>query len=584
MIRVATKPMSKVAVEAANNAVPVANTPAGKKAWMDAYIKAGGSHKTIVNKAPPANSAQQAIKLSQANQAANKQSPGSPGKIVAECRTTLCTADMLVISEKGRSYKLELTRTKSQAAPDNPDNIFQVISGWDQDTAVDINFLTKSCYRGTPLPCSAVRVQGGNVDMTVSPGTGSTKVFCKKPSESWSGFLSDRIPLPFFISHCLFPDQIDPETYTVNTVGCNGHYPLSTRIEAFTHVSWGGKLALKFDSEGEKSPEIKKDEIFKTTAGLTKNLMMQYGSKKYGIEFDGKSETVGKMSNRGLGGLIKKGHALVEGIDFLKKLNEHAKGRKIPDVSAVPKVKCTLTLPSIEISGKVQNVEIKDKYMVGSEVDFTVSVVFLGIKVEGDVLDFLAYFYCPPLFKIKDAAAEGVKSEYGSAKAVIALKVSGDVKISGDLQCKASGQSNSVTGSISAFGGLGLKGEVYVEGRIWRVYAGAGAFAAAMSQKSASEECGFTGKLEPVKYEGGKGFDWGGSLKFNGLALYYAVYTYCGAKSMETDDSAKQKDKGGGYGGKNESNLSLDLKEKHIELKKGAELLQPWSYPEENKG
>jgi hypothetical protein len=584
MIRVAIKPISKAAVEEANKAVPVADTPAGKKAWMDAYIKAGGSHKTIVNKAPPANSEQKAIKLSQKNQAANKQSPGSPGKIVAECRTTLCAADILVITEKGRNYKLELTRNKPQAVPDNPDNIFQVISGWDQESAVDINFLTKSCYRGTPLPCSAVRVQGGNVDETVSPGTGSVKVFCQDPSENWPGFLSDKIPLPFFISHGLFPDQVDPEIYTVNTVGCNGHDPLSARIEAFTHVSWGGKLALKFDSEAENGPEIKKDEIFKTTAGLTKNLTMQYGSKKYSIGFDAKGETIGKMSDRGLGGLIKKGHALVKGIDFLKKLDQLAKGRKIPGVSAVPKVKCTLTLPSVEISGKVQNVEIKDKYTVASEVDFTVSVMFLAINVEGDILDFLAFFYCPPLFRIKEAAQNGVKSESGSLKAVIALKVSGVVKISGDLQCKASGQSNSVTGSINALGGLGLKGEVYVEGRIWRVYAGAGAFAAAMSQESASEECGFTGKLKPIKYEGGKGFDWGGNLKFNGLALYYAVYAYCGTRSQKTDDLAKRKDKGGGYGVKNESNLSLELKEKHIELKKGADLLQPWSYPEENKG
>jgi hypothetical protein len=90
--------------------------------------------------------------------------------------------------------------------------------------------------------------------------------------------------------------------------------------------------------------------------------------------------------------------------------------------------------------------------------------------------------------------------------------------------------------------------------------------------------------LEPVKYEEGKGFDWGGSINFNGLALYYAVYAYCGTRSQKTDDLAKRKDKGGGYGVKNESNLSLELKEKHIELKKGADLLQPWSYPEENKG
>jgi hypothetical protein len=290
------------------------------------------------------------------------------------------------------------------------------------------------------------------------------------------------------------------------------------------------------------------------------------------------------MSNQGLGGLIKKGHALVEGITFLKQLDQLARGRKIPGVSTVPKVKCTLTLPSVEISGNVQNVEIKDKYTVASEVDFKVSVKFLIINVEGDILDFLAFFYCPPLFKIKEAAQKGVKSESGSLKAVIAIKVTGKVEIKGDLQCKASGQSNSVTGSISTFGGLGLIGDIYVEGRIWRVYAGAGAFAAAMSKESASEECGFTGKLEPVKFEGGKGFDWGGSLNFNGLALYYAVYTYCGTRSQETDDFTERKAAGGGIGGKKKSDLNLDFKEKHIELKKGADLLQPWSYPEENKG
>ncbi len=574
MIRVATKPMSEAAVKEANNAVPAADTPAGKKAWMDAYIKAGGSHKTIVNKAPPANSDQQAIKLSQKNQAANKQSAGSPGTIIRQCTSTLCPADILVISEKGRKYKLELSKNKPKGIPDNLDNVFQVISGWDQESAVDINFLTKGCYRGIPLPCSAVRVQGGNVEKTIPPGAGSVRVFCKTPSQGWAGFLSDKIPLPFFISHCLFPDQVDPETYSVKTVGCNDHYPLHAQIEAFTHVSWGGKLALKLDSE-------KKGQQHESTLALTETLSMQYGSKKYSIEVGAKESAKNDLPNRGMGGLIKQGYALVEGASFLKNLNEYAKG-KLPSVSSAPKIKCTLTWPSIEFSGKVENVEIKDRYKVESEGSFTISVVFLGLEVEGDILDFLAYFYCSALYRIKEAAEEGLESKYASLKAVIALKISGEVKISGELQCKFNEQNSSVTGSISSFGGLGLKGEVYAEGRIWRVYAGAGAFASLMSQKNASEKSGFTGTLEPVKYESGKGFDWGGKLEFNGLSFYYAVYSYVGTKSIETKDATGSKKKSKSLGGIEEADTSYDIKEKHEELTKGADLLEPWTYPKES--
>jgi hypothetical protein len=569
MIRVATKPMSKVAVEEANNAVPVADTPAGKKAWMDAYIKAGGSHKTIVNKAPPANSAQQAIKLSQTNQAANKQSPGSPGKIVAECRTTLCTADILVISEKGRNYKLELTRTKSQAVPDNPDNIIQVISGWDQETAVDINFLTKSCYRATPLPCSAVRVEGGTVDMTIPPGSGSVKVFCKTPPTSID---QNTLPLPFFFSHCLFPSRAEAENYTVKTIGCGGHQSLCAQIEAFPKVSWDGELKLNLNFVNA-SPRSGNHE---TTFGLTTNVNMTYGKQRYKL---GVESPRGKLNNHGIEGLLAWAFSLVDRAEVLKKLSDYVtrKGGL---------VEVSLIWPSIEISGGAKNDEIKDKYMVSSKTDVKIKATILGVGVKGDILDFLAACYCKPLLEIKKLAAKGASAgKYASAKAVIAIVADIKTKIGGDLTYESDGQTPKVTGSIIASGTFGLKGEVYAEGRLWLVVAGdvvagAGVLGEFQSAKDMGTGCGLEGTLTPVIYTKGEGFDWGGKIKFNGLAFYYALYVYYGMEDAKTLDRDEENNSGrGGTAKKKPEPNNGKSKSEKKEVKDKIILWDPCTYP-----
>jgi len=63
--------MNKAAVELANKAVPLATTPAERKAWMDAYIEAGGTYKTLGIKPVSIDPYQQAKKLSQKNQIAS---------------------------------------------------------------------------------------------------------------------------------------------------------------------------------------------------------------------------------------------------------------------------------------------------------------------------------------------------------------------------------------------------------------------------------------------------------------------------------------------------------------------------------
>ncbi len=574
MTRIATYPMNPEAVEQANMAVPVVSKPAERKAWMDAYIEAGGSHKDIEVKLPAADPQKQAKKLSLKNQNANKQASGPPGATKTTCNVTACPADALIVSEKDRSYKLELTRAKPAALPDNPGNIFQVISGWDEKSAVDISFLTKKCSRRAPLPCSVVRVKGGSVDKTIYPGSGKTKVYCQEPTEDWF----EKIPLVYFIVHLLFPDKVKPEVYSVDTDGCSEHTPLHARIEAFPHIAWQGGTTLGFGAE------IAGENDVKATFGLKGDLSVTYGSKKYSLEAGASDSTKGELGQRGLEGLLKKGFALIEGAAFLKKLDEYAAGRiHLPGADFRPKVTCTLTWPSISVSGKAENIEIKNKYSVTEEIGFTISVLFFGLEVKGDILDFIAAFYCPPLYRIKAAAQEGVKSKYGEIKAVIAMEISGEVSIKGELEYKSHGQNQNVTGSISAFGGFGLKGVIYVEGRVWRVYAGAGASASLMSQKGVTEKSGFTGTLKPLIYEEGKGFDWGGGIEFNGLAFYYAVYAYYGTRSLETDDSTKQKKRGNGLGEQEETDTGYDIKEKKEKMVKGADLLQPWAYPQEQK-
>jgi len=332
-----------------------------------------------------------------------------------------------VVSEKGRSYKLELTSKKPTAVPGNPGNILQVIGGWDETSAVAIHFMTKRCSRRASVPCSSVRVIGGTIDRTISPGSGTVKVYCKKPAEHWV----ERIPLVYFIVHLLFPNKIESETYSVDTEGCSSHKSLHARIEAFPHICWEGGVTL---SLGAKMTG--KDDV-KTVLGLNGDLSVEYGSKKYSLEAETSDSTKDELGNRGIEGLIKKGYALIEGASFLKKLKDYAAGRiHVPGSGYRPQISCTVAWPSMKVSGKAEDVEIKNKYMVVQEVGFTISVVFFTLEVKGDVLDFIAYFYCPALYKIKAAAQEGVKSEYGELKAVIAMEISGEVAIKGGLEYK----------------------------------------------------------------------------------------------------------------------------------------------------
>jgi hypothetical protein len=581
--------MNRAAVDQANRLVPVATTPAGRKAWMDAYIEAGGPYKTIALQSPepqqqatnnpPAvpqrtDPGQQAAQLSLKNQAANQQTSGSADAVKMPCVLSVCTADALIVSEEDRDYKLELTSTQPTALPDNPKNILQVISvwegisGWHGTSAKEITLMTKECSRAAPSGCSAIQLSGGTVSQQIPPGSGKVKVYCKEPSAHWT----DGIPIVAFIIHFLFPDKVEPVIYSVDTVGCDYHSSLHARIEVFPELAWEGATTLSFDSErvvGAAGNEVK------STLALKGELSVQYGGNKYSIEANANSSSKEQLGECGIEGLVKHCFRFIEGASFLKRLNGYVEGRDpIPGVSSKPEINCKLIWPSIKFSGKSGNTEVKDKYMVVQETTSTISVTFLSLEVKGDVFDFLAYLYCPALYTIKKAAQDGVKSEFGEVKAVIGMELSGEVTIKGDLEYKSSTLDQKVTGRISAFGGLGLKGEAYVEGRVWRVYAGAGAWASLMSTKSASERAGFTGTLEPIICSANKGFDWSGSIGFNGLAFYYALYAYYGAKSMKTDQ-AQEANAGGRRAG-----ADNDLKDKEEQIVKGAELLKSWKYPE----
>ncbi len=368
--------------------------------------------------------------------------------------------------------------------------------------------------------------------MTISPGTGSVKVYSKAPPTSWD---KNTLPLPFFFSHCLFPGKEEPESYTVKTVGCGGHESLCAQIEAFPEVSWDGELKLGLNCTN--APGADNHE---TTFGLTSDVNMKYGKQRYKL---GVESPRGKLNKQGIEGLLAWGFSLVDRATVLKKLSDFiAHKASFLEVSII--------WPSIAISGGAENAEIKDKYLVKPKTDVKIKATILGVEVKGDILDFLAAWYCKPLLDIKKLAAKGGSmGKYGSAKAVIAIVADINVKIGGDLTYESDGQTPKVSGSITSSGTFGLKGEVYAEGRLWLVVAGdvvagAGALGELQSAKDIGTGCGLEGTLTPVVYTKGEGFDWGGKIEFNGLAFYYALYVYYGMEDAKTLDQDKKNNTG----------------------------------------
>ena len=528
---------------------------------------------------PPMDPKQQA-KLSQSNTNATKKPSGGKNAVVTNCSATTCSTKTLVIqddNDKKRSYKLGVDINDPKKNPQG--NLIQMIGDWKENPAK-----AKFVF---PLCCtepSIFLVKGDNVETPVDKSGAIVKLFGKEPANHWAAHTF--VPLSVFFEDFLWPTSVKPNRYSVSLKGCPTHLSMNANVEVFTPLSWSGELAFAFMSESasidlEYTP--KKQRKFDTVFSIKGKAELNYGTRKWSVEPKFDKTTATKLRGKSASGLAKKIFNLAEDLAFLRNLDDYSKGKlTLPKNFARPSVKCTINWPSLKIAGSAKNVASEKTWQVGAEYDFSLSGNLIGASLSGDVLDFLAYIYCPALFKIKQIAAEDLKGDSYSAAIILMLEITANVETSYDIKFTGNNDQMKAEGKLKAQGGFGIKAELSAEARAkvlrWEAYAGAGAVGQLMSDGSNSETSGLFGELSPVLVSNTDGWDWGGKVGFNGLAFYYAVYSYAGVRSAESKHfKEKQKSLKNPLASTSSSAGGTENKTEATGI---ITLIKPWVYPE----
>jgi len=526
----------------------------------------------------PMDSNQQA-KLRKSNKNATKKPSGGKNAVAVQCSATTCTTKTLIIQDdnnKKRSYKLSVDINDPKKNPQG--NLIQMIGDWKENPA-KAKFVFPQC--GTKP--SIFLVKGENVEKPVDKNNAIVDLFGKQPANNWA--VHTFVPFSVFLEDFLWPTSVKPNRYSVSSKGCPAHFSMNANVEVFTPLSWSGSLTFEFMKESASNdikPTPKKKREFETVFSIKGNAELNYGTRKWSVEqkFDKKTES--KLNSKGAAsGLAKKMFNIMEDLAFLRELDDWSKGKlELPKTFARPSIKCEITWPTLKIAGNAKNVASEKTWQVGAEYELSFSGNLIGASLKGDILDFLAYGYCPALYKIKKMAAEDLKGESFSAEIILMLEITANAKTGYDIKATGNNDKKKVEGTLKVQGGFGIKAELSVEGRAkvwrWEAYAGAGAVAQLMSDGSDSETSGLFGELSPVVVSDTDGWDWKGKIGFNGLAFYYALYAYAGVRSADSKHFTEEEN----VSRKKAKTSSKGGAEHKAEATKKIPLLAPWVYPD----
>ena len=506
---------------------------------------------------------------------------------IQNCNISPCEVTDLIVSKDGRRYTLAPTYAHPHPDENNPGNRYQVISSWEKEKAAAVVLETHtSCQCEGARPSLQVLGLRGTTE-TLPPGKETYKVPCPKPPKE----LEDgKFPFWFFLKELLFPWKATAASYDVSTHCCAVHRKLRAVVEAYPQVAWKGSLKVEFGARSSP-PEGKgkKTDCRPDVKVANKDIMVQYGNKEYHLAFDPVNlgaqaiqEILNKTSgSKDVDALVYLYFFLLYKAGFLWQVYQYAKVG-LPDVEPInplSAVKCELTWPSLTLSGEVENVELPGDYRVGTKGKIELALTIFEFDIKLDIFELLAALYCKPLAMLKDKARSvsvGKNVRFGVNLEVL---LSGKMKISGGAEVTASqGSAVKTNGSVSAFGGLTLQGEPSVQGEWLNVCSGAaGAFVLLASKKDSATPSGLTGKvpIESPKEEG-KLADFGkGRIEFNGLAFYYAVYSY--VKTIDAKTKDQDENNPAERGKKTNQNTQLE-EIKKLEVTQHAVLWEPFTW------
>lgn len=294
-------------------------------------------------------------------------------------------------------------------------------------------------------------------------------------------------------------------------------------IESFSPVKWEGNITLGYFHETYKNTykRIKNQGYWSLEGGIS----VEHGANKISI---GSPAGVQKASRNNQ--LTQSVFKNVQ--KFLNKVT--------PFLSDIKSDYGTITIqwPLLSLKGSVSNTEIANSPEVG--IEGSIGIVFkplIGATFQVDVLNVLIAaagvataaaggpLLAKFLIKLKKQAAKGNK--YGKVDIAIMFTIEG--QISGELNWdfKPSNQ-HIVKGGIEGTMPITIEGKAEAEIEVFWVSIAAGAKAGAKT--------GFGATLKPG-WDSKEGAFLGGSVKFDGITLYYVLYARVGGSDTEQSNS-----------------------------------------------
>ncbi|MDA8708714.1 hypothetical protein N9M10_04995 [Hellea sp.] len=611
MPRVATKPMSGSASNAANAAVKEKfpntvspgdkNYPAFQRAWMDAYIANGGKYK-IEEAEPkpekqeewqgfpyvmPKSASNEALYAPDFTQSPEKSlveecpaseypspypedyaeapmGPFAPEPCIIEEKPCCITALTAGCGHSSRSFVLKPPTTKTNPAHDQVIQLLGEIKGQD-DLVLKLSAVSPCPKGGKPV----VKFDGHDY-------SGSTHKFTlQAPVSDQIGGVMDFIP--FVKTFLLMKSGETSRTYKGGASCIEGGEEFNFTAEIFPQKTWSIELSMSCEMPDDRnvvglSTYNSKNEII----GEKERAVYSYDPNESFLKFSGKIEGsyAGKKTEVQLFSYEKANTNNIATKKIFPKLEQFFEKLlpKLAEFLSSPLIEITPRWPAVVLKGGAELMEIPDKYNVARKGDLSLELSpLLGLEGKADLLNWLIAWASGPfakmLLKAKKKAEEGFGNDYigASIKCSIDLTVGGQVGGGFAWEFIPQGKDTGA-GKVNGSVDFTVKGEVSGEIRVFMVGYKAGAYLQAKT--------GFGGEMSGTFYGDEPGFS--GKLIFDGLIIKAVAFVGATGTKDETHRDVKVSRRGRRRGRFNREEMGVTDEDILYEC----EILPPGEWPQ----
>lgn len=431
-----------------------------------------------------------------------------------------------------------------------------------------------------------VRVSGPDIDVTL-PSPYAVSVYGPEATFGMDDIAMVRAGAPLaglaldlldFIRKFLMPAE--PYVYTAYVDACAAP-KMAAVIEVFPKQSWEGAFAVSFEQKREKTVLL--DPYSRSNAkaakGKAAGALAPYKWNEKAVETRqmGMAIAVALTAKYGNQSVTVRPFLRTKEFPAKKLVTFVGKFKELVAVGAKPNPRTrtrgswTINLPTVQVSGKLENVEKKGQWYVGWEGAIALNFQpLIGASMEADLLEwFLKTFeHTPhPVAKAIIKVALWAKERARQAEVLdVALVLKGAGSIEGGLAWKINSDAHDPNrprwqpdeGSVGGKFELSLEGLVEAKSDFWNVAAGG----------RLGGLTGISGKVtHDMNKKGGDSIEW--QVGWDGLTIFYSTYVrkMAGSESGPAPTSKPQ------------HKVGTDDKERVGETGKTFTVFEPYYYP-----